>query len=169
MNFSLAWCWCPPSPPSNASPWPGGCDEHQFHCTFEGCLHSFNKKSALTQHLHSQHISCPTPVVAPMSPLHSDPQTPQHSHPTLVTAPLSSHHSYPKTHQASVGSHSPLFFPDNDHPHIDFHYDNDDFIPLGLEESHQDGSHLPSSGLSPAHDNHTHLSSADGRESDSVE
>ena len=46
----------PPPPPSDASPWPGGSDEHQ-------------------------QISHPTPVVAPMSPLHSDPQMSQHSHP----------------------------------------------------------------------------------------
>ena len=104
-----------------------------------------------------------------MSPLHSDPQMPQHSHPMPVTTPLSSHHSDPKTHQVSVGSHSPLFFPDNDQPHVDFHYDDDYFLPLGSDESHQDGSYLPSNSPSPAHDNHTHLSSADGRESDSVE
>ena len=50
----------------------------------------------------------------------------------------------------------------------DFHYDDDHFLPPGSDKSHQDGSHLPSNSPSPAHDNHTHLSSADGRESDSV-
>jgi len=142
-------------PHSDASLPPDEPNGDRYPCTFAGCLRSFNNKGALTQHSRLQHISHPAPVTAPLSPLLSEPQTPR--------APSTESHSPPRT---------PFFPPEAgdqmDFDQMDFLYNNDDFLPLGSDESRHSGMHLPSSSPGPAHGSSTHPSSADGGASDRV-
>jgi hypothetical protein len=128
---------------------------HHYHCTFAGCLRSFTSKGALTQHSRLQHSFRSVPETAPLSPLHSEPKTPQ--------APSTQSHSPHRT---------PLFFPEaDDQMDIDQdfpYYGDDDFMPPGSDESFRDGMHLPSSSPGPARGNSTHPSSAEGNASDRV-
>lgn len=124
----------------------------KFSCTVLGCLRSFKSKTSITHHLCTEHAQNPShlpPLTAPSSSTSSE-------LPIGYACPSSSlslfflHDRSQSSHNSLADSQADIGYEHNP----DFSYYNDDnFVPSGLDRPHHNAMHLPSNHSPPSHDN----------------